>query len=397
MASQLPRPWFRLGSMTRPTTAPNPEQSRPVPARVRPPIIRPAALTDPAEPTTPQRSKSPPPFSRPASLTPPVKSSPSPLRALPSPSTGQGGGTAMASPAVIPSSPKEKSSSVVGSPKGRSTSSVVGSPKGRSTSSVVGSPKTINSKQPSPFPSPSIPKSIPSVPTPYQSPKPKTFVSPPSPLVLPPPQLQSVAETKDETIPQEVERKTVVFQKVMDKPSQAEEHHLQNITNYRTHTSEFDKNGKQESNKGDDGDRDEKETSSKKKGATIGGNNNYKRTAFDHDNNTRVITMAGENKGAFMEINLSSEKNNSRHQQQQQIQDNNTVVSVKDSNKSINKTKGIKTRNVLPMRAFFNSNVQGINNSILMDSKFSHHDPGIHLVFSSLPTSPDDEDDQQHQ
>lgn len=291
----------------------------------------------------------------------------------------------MASPAVNPSSPKEKSSSVVGSPKGRSNSS------------VVGSPKTINSKQPSPFPSPSIPKSIPSVPTPYQSPKPKTVVSPPSPLVLPPPQLQSVAETKHETIPQEVERKTVVFQKVMDKPSQEEEHHHLNITNYRTHTSGlFDKNGKQESNKGDDGDHVENGVS-KNKGTIFGGNSNYKRTAFDHDNHARVITMAGENKGAFMEINLSSDKNNSRHQQQQN-QDNNTVsVDLKDNNKSKNKTKGSNTRNVLPMRAFFNSNVQGINNSILMDSKFSHHDPGIHLVFSSIPTSPDDEDDQQHQ
>ncbi|XP_038906783.1 putative proline-rich receptor-like protein kinase PERK11 [Benincasa hispida] len=365
MAGQLPRPWFRLGSMTRPTTAttnaPIPDQPRPAAARVRPPIIRPAALTEPAEPTTPQRPKSPHQLPRAASLTPPVKNAASPPRVLPLPSKGQSGGTATASPAANPTSPKERSSSVVGSPMTNN-----------------------NSKQPSPFPSPSIPKSIPAVPTPYQSPKPKATASPPSPLILPPPQLLSVAEPKHETIPQEVERKTVVFQKVMDKASQAEHH----ITDYHTHTAGFDQNGKQESNKSDEN------QISKDKGTIIGGN---KKAAFD--DNTRVITMAGENKGAFMEILFSSDKNsNSRHQQQQQQQnqDNNVINSPKDS-KSKKKTMRTKTRNVLPMKAFFNSNVQGINNSILMDSKFTHHDPGIHLVFSSIPPSAEDEDDQRNQ
>ncbi|CAK9328757.1 unnamed protein product [Citrullus colocynthis] len=362
MAGQLPRPWFRLGSLTRPTTAtttaPIPDQPRPVPARVRPPIIRPA-MTEPAEPTTPQRSKSPAQLPRPATPTPPVKNAASPPHVLPSPSNGRSGGTATASPAANPSSPKGRSSS------------------------VVGSPTTNNSKQPSPFPSPSIPKSIPTVPTPYQSPKPKATTSPPSPLILPPPQLQPIAETKHETIPQEVERKTVVYQKVMDKASEAEHH----ITNYHNHTAGFDQNGKQESKKSDN------ENQIRKDKATNGGN---KKAAFELSNdNTRVITMAGENKGAFMEIILSSDKNsNIRHQQQNQ---DNNVNSPKDNKSKKKITMGTKTRNVLPMKAFFNSNVQGINNSILMDSKFTHHDPGIHLVFSSMPPSPDDEDDQGHQ
>lgn len=182
MAGQLPRPWFRLGSLTRPTTAattgPGTDQPRPIPARIRPPVIRTASFTEPAEPTTPQQSKSPPqtPMKKaasppqlplPGSLTPPVKKAASPPAA------------AVTRPA-LPSPAKHISPT---------------------KNELVNKD---SSKQASPVSSPLVPKSIPAVPTPYQSPKPKAAASPPSPLTLPPPQLQSIDEPKHESIPQEV-------------------------------------------------------------------------------------------------------------------------------------------------------------------------------------------------
>ncbi|KAG7013807.1 hypothetical protein SDJN02_23974, partial [Cucurbita argyrosperma subsp. argyrosperma] len=366
MAGQLPRPWFRLGSLTRPTTGATTgsgtDQPRPVPARIRPPVIRTASFTEPAEPTTPQPSKSPPqtPMKKaasppqlplPGSLTPPVKKPASPPAA------------AVTRPA-LPSPAKHIS------PKGKS-GSVVGSP---TKNELVNKD---SSKQASPVSSPLVPKSIPAVPTPYQSPKPKAAASPPSPLTLPPPQLQSVDEPKHESIPQEVERKTVVFQKVMDKASQGEH----DITSYHTHAAEFGQNGKQEPKKSDEDESKDKAIGAKK--ALLESSNDK-----DTNTNTRVITMAGKNNGASMEIFLSDKNKNKN--------EDTTNNNLKD-NKSTKKT--IRTRNGLPMKAFFNSNVQGINNSILMDSKFTHHDPGIHLMFSPMPPPPsaDAEDDKGHQ
>lgn len=162
----------------------------------------------------------------------------------------------------------------------------------------------------------------------------------------------------------------------MDKPSQPDHH----VTNYHNHSPGIGQNGKQEQHKNG-------EEQGKDKG--VGGKKAFG-SSDDKDTNTRVITMAGENRGAFMEVVLSDKNNNSRHHQ---ISQNNE--SENEDNKS--KKKSMGTLNGLPMKAFFNSNVQGINNSILMDSKFSHHDPGIHLVFSRMPPSAVDEDDQGQQ
>ena len=51
-------------------------------------------------------------------------------------------------------------------------------------------------------------------------------------------------------------------------------------------------------------------------------------------------------------------------------------------------TKNHKANNSnLPMRAFINSNVQMINNSIVYNSTATHHDPGVHLKISRKPGS----------
>ena len=163
-------------------------------------------------------------------------------------------------------------------------------------------------------------------------------------------------------INEQVERKTVVFQKVMEKPSPPDH----DINNYNSQASGFGKNGKKH-----DGNQD-KGNGAKKPFVSSG----------DKDSSTRVITMAGENRGASMEVVLSDKNNNSRHLQTNQSDKEETTNDSKDNKSNKKSTAG---RGAWPMKAFFNSNVQGINNSILMDSKFTHHDPGIHLVFSKMP------------
>lgn len=85
------------------------------------------------------------------------------------------------------------------------------------------------------------------------------------------------------------------------------------------------------------------------------------------DSDTRVITMAEENRGAFMEVIQSDKNNNTRHHHQ--IRQNKDTLNEEDTTNNKNpKIKSMGTRSVMPMKAFFNSNVQGINNSIMMDS-----------------------------
>ncbi|KAL2336242.1 hypothetical protein Fmac_010688 [Flemingia macrophylla] len=68
-------------------------------------------------------------------------------------------------------------------------------------------------------------------------------------------------------------------------------------------------------------------------------------------NGIRVITIAGENRGAEMQITMSQKK-------------------------SIH-NKG--------ERVYGNSNVQCVNNSMLFNTSLTHHDPGMHLVIPKKP------------
>ncbi|KAM7260833.1 hypothetical protein ACFE04_026308 [Oxalis oulophora] len=94
--------------------------------------------------------------------------------------------------------------------------------------------------------------------------------------------------------------------------------------------------------------------------------------------NMKVITMAGENRGAFMEVIHSPKKKHNGYT---------TYSSSSDQersprNNNNNKHKGKSMNNTLPMRAFMNSNVQGVNNSIVYNSSCTHHDPGVHLALT---------------
>lgn len=114
----------------------------------------------------------------------------------------------------------------------------------------------------------------------------------------------------------------------------------------------------------------------------------------------RVITIAGENKGAFMEVIKSPLKYSSdgnhhtlHNKGSLKTQSDGTgwhsfSSSGSDEEKS-KKDKNCKAKAATlspPMGAFMNSNVQGVNNSIVFHSSCSHHDPGVHLSLSRKPS-----------
>lgn len=180
------------------------------------------------------------------------------------------------------------------------------------------------------------------------SPQTKPAVShPPSPLKLPPSQLE--LESK---IPPQVDQKSVVVHETTRANANGRNHVLQNA-----------RNGKQEAVKKDKGVQQKKSNSD---------------NADDYG--MSVLTLAGENKGAIMELSPSR-----KTYSPQSLQKTKPLSSEDDGEKSGSESgkKGDRMQNKsLPMTAFMNSNVQGINNSILHNASCTHHDPGVHLVFA---------------
>jgi len=82
-------------------------------------------------------------------------------------------------------------------------------------------------------------------------------------------------------------------------------------------------------------------------------------TKLSEGRGAMVITISGENRGAHMQITQSHKRGNS---------------------------DGEKVRTLPPRRAFYgNSNVQCVNNSMLLNSSLSHHEPGVHLIVPKKP------------
>ncbi|KAI3494875.1 hypothetical protein L1887_36873 [Cichorium endivia] len=92
-----------------------------------------------------------------------------------------------------------------------------------------------------------------------------------------------------------------------------------------------------------------------------------------------VITIAGDNKGAIMRLtpsgNIKHEFDNNRHNPTSSNHEEKLETASEAKNKHQNSNPLLKT-------TFLNSNVQGVNNSILYNCYINHHDPGIHLTLS---------------
>ncbi|TXG63074.1 hypothetical protein EZV62_010068 [Acer yangbiense] len=454
MASQqqpAARPWFRLASLAgRPppqaSTTPTPEQPAPQP---RPPVVvrppfRPMAQAQSQEsgtgvssvPTSPIRrtsvpnspvQKSSPTSTTTTTATSPVKpqfSAPSaslptsPIRkpdpftasvpiSPPKPAPAPYSASVTTSPTkpapytasvvtTSPTKPAPYTASVVTTspPKPAPTTATFSLPNFQNMMRSNATTVTSTNRDPSPKHSPRIIR--PAVQTPVQSPKQNPTAPPPSPLSLPPPQLRSRAEI-EHRIPTEPEPKGVLVQKTIEKPKSwlrgsseprkdyEETHHRPGIAHHQGKHDHVPKDGDQAKNKKN--------------------SPHYKKFSSDSDHEgggLRVITIAGDNKGAFMEVIKSPMKanNNPRTLGNTKTESvdgtgwrsflSNSSSSSGEEGKSKTKDKsGLSGKSTVSPQmgnAFMNSNVQGVNNSIVYNSSCSHHDPGVHLAFSRKPS-----------
>ncbi|KAG2290524.1 hypothetical protein Bca4012_034841 [Brassica carinata] len=345
------RPWFRLSSIARPTSQASSDPQPPPQSRQttrRPVVVR-----------TPAKQPSPPRQQRP--ISPPRQQPPSPPRQRPSSTRQQ----------QTPSPPPPQERSPYHSPPSRHMSPPT-PPKAASPSPPTPPPRWSYTPPPpslkevqETFP-PRKPTSPPSPAHSTRSVKPESGTSrkAPSPRVLPPyslppPQLHSERETTQKNI------------LTAEKTNQLQEPNLHNQNHNHNHQG-----------------------------------NNPKKTprqpSYSESENimrTRVITIAGENKGAVMEIIRSPSGNKTggagthpsrgfhgTGEKGRKLQGSSSSSDEGEGKKKTTKNNNAYDNN-LPMKAFINSNVQMINNSIVYNSTATHHDPGVHLKISRTPGS----------
>ncbi|XP_077239830.1 uncharacterized protein LOC143880746 [Tasmannia lanceolata] len=232
------------------------------------------------------------------------------------------------------------------------------------SSSLPASPRPkVASRNPTPLPSPKM-NVKPS--SPSQSPK--TKPSSPPPLPLPPSsQLKPFDNPEPEPVkplPQPVvtEPKTVLVQEEPKKG--AGQVHMKGTeeANRKGVESIMTQNGRQ---------------------ASTGRNKHG-----DEEVRMRVITIAGENKGAYMEL-ASSHSNNKKHEKDEKekvgYKANGAEGDENESEREGSSSKSNGKDKMGPMKAFVNSNVQSVNNSIMFNSSCAHNDPGVHLAISRKP------------
>ncbi|KAE9598048.1 hypothetical protein Lal_00004012 [Lupinus albus] len=351
MANQPPiRPWFRLAAIrTAPTPAPAPApapESRPI---FSIPTFR-STTSAPSSPhTQPTKPREPTP-------PPPLQPQPQPQPQSLSHIAGANRGSAPSSPdkrivhaplSSLPTSPIQKAT-LTNINTNKNTTSVPSSPLSHKQPNTS-SPKTI--KADSVYNSPNL------------SPNLKPTTPPPSPLILPHSQL----------IPKEAEQKTMLVQKPVEKPKQ-----------WNGNGTELHR---KEGNDGNNHDGKGKESESNDRGC-----NKKVSNSDTEDYGMNVITIAGENRGAYMELVHSQKKHEANyvHKKGNGSKMNGDVVggesessiSAEGSANRKDKNEKGRTKSSFPMAAYMNSNVQCVNNSLLYNASCSHHDPGVHLSLS---------------
>ncbi|KAL3340926.1 hypothetical protein AABB24_029204 [Solanum stoloniferum] len=105
-----------------------------------------------------------------------------------------------------------------------------------------------------------------------------------------------------------------------------------------------------------------------------------------------VITLAGDNRGASMQLSPnSSRKGKAVHiHRGYKLNADETADATTDAEGT---SKGKQTNDARTMKdqaleAYMNCNVQGLNNSITFDSTIEGKNPGIHMTFPRMPSEP---------
>ncbi|XP_043710095.1 proteoglycan 4-like [Telopea speciosissima] len=102
-------------------------------------------------------------------------------------------------------------------------------------------------------------------------------------------------------------------------------------------------------------------------------------------NQATVITLAGENRGAVMHVGTESAKGEGSvhiHRGYKLNQYDNAETTTDEEGSSQRRMENPKTGEDTTTSAYINSNVQSINNSIILSSSCSERNPGVHLIFS---------------
>lgn len=327
MANPPPvRPWFRLASI----------RSNPAPFSAPAPGPAPGPAPAPAPSQPPQEPRTNLPFRTASAPSSPQTQPPQEPSSQPNKSSSS-----------LPTSPVQKATVTTSSPEKKNNNDTR-----VPTPSPTHSPKIIKQSERSPMHSPKTNNIN------------KPTAPPPSPLTLPPSQLKP-----EPNIPEQPEPKTVLVQKTIDRPKPS----------HNNHTSESHKNqnnghqyhhGKQQ------------QSGSKEKGG-------HRKHSESEESGMRVITIAGENRGAYMELIQSPKKHEAKYLHKKG-NSNVNVDGVESENLSgeegnVNKNHKGRTTSSFPMAAYMNSNVQCVNNSLLYHTSCSHHDPGVRLSLSKKP------------
>ncbi|KAG7986647.1 hypothetical protein I3843_03G091900 [Carya illinoinensis] len=105
-----------------------------------------------------------------------------------------------------------------------------------------------------------------------------------------------------------------------------------------------------------------------------------------------VITIAGGNEGASMHLALeSAEKEGRVHMQRgYKLSPTESTEATADGEESskAKRSENPITKEKPPSRAYVNSNVQSVNNSILLDHSITERNPGVQLVLSNEEEEP---------
>ncbi|XP_010942335.2 uncharacterized protein [Elaeis guineensis] len=103
----------------------------------------------------------------------------------------------------------------------------------------------------------------------------------------------------------------------------------------------------------------------------------------------RMITIAGENMGAYMDLGPPYSLSSRKQQQQQKSNgslpkqgqvSNSATNDGKSSDKNGAKAAAAKTK---PISSLVNSNVQSVNNSIVYNSSCTQRSPGVYIALTS--------------
>ncbi|XP_041008976.1 proteoglycan 4 isoform X1 [Juglans microcarpa x Juglans regia] len=112
----------------------------------------------------------------------------------------------------------------------------------------------------------------------------------------------------------------------------------------------------------------------------------------DYKKPVSVITLSGENRGASMQLGLESTKRDEFvpiHRGYKLNSDESTEATTDGEGSSTDKrTRDPTPRENPPSRAYVNSNVQSVNNSILFDTSVTENNPGVRLVVSNKQEEP---------